>query len=363
MKRMVMMVLAMLIPIATTAGAQMPAIARDSSSVGTGQPVAGATGSPPGVEALKVESQRRPEGQLPRPRALRRRGSMVGYIDDAVVESKVRVRFEFGLHTDRPDRAEFFYGKCGCYRDLPTNAAAYDPDAAGPGPGIVTDLNFQQIYVQGEYAVTDQFSVFGEATGRRIQPQAFSGGGPRFSDHSGIGDVRAGLKLALIADAEQVATAQVKTFLPSGEARNGLGTGHVAIEPAVLYYRQISDRAAVESQVGVWVPFGGSHPVPTAADGNFSGNVLFYGIGPSYEIYRSGSARFAPVMELIGWHVLSGNQTGGTADATGTNIVNLKLGGRFSWAPSGSIYVGWGHALTNAVWYEDIVRFEYRYSF
>ena len=46
---------------------------------------------------------------------------MVGYIDDPVVSSKIRVRFETGMHNRAPDRAEFFYAKCGCYRDLDVN--------------------------------------------------------------------------------------------------------------------------------------------------------------------------------------------------------------------------------------------------
>ena len=73
--------------------------------------------------------------------------------------------------------------------------------------------------------------------------------------------------------------------------------------------------------------------------------------------------RFAPIVELVGWRVISGLQTGGIADASGTNIVNLKIGARTSWTPESSLYVGYGHALTTASWYEDIVRVEYRYSF
>ena len=59
----------------------------------------------------------------------RRRGSYVGYLDDAVVSSKIRMRFEIGRHNRTPDRAEFFYAKCGCYRGLAPNDPARDPDA------------------------------------------------------------------------------------------------------------------------------------------------------------------------------------------------------------------------------------------
>ena len=81
---------------------------------------------------------------------------MVGYIDDAIIESQVRVRFEVGLGNHAPDRAEFFYAKCGCYRDLdkfPGALQFFDPNAPGPGPDVLDDLDFRQFMVEAEYAV------------------------------------------------------------------------------------------------------------------------------------------------------------------------------------------------------------------
>jgi hypothetical protein len=292
----------------------------------------------------------------------RRRGSMVGYIEDATVETAVRIRFETAFHDDFPDRAEFFYAKCGCYRDLATTNSAYDPNAPGPRPGVVTDLNFQQLYLQGQYAFSNRASAFAELPLRWIQPQTFSGGGTGFASQGGVSDLRAGVKLALMTSPEQIVTAQVKAYFPTGDAERGLGTNHVSFEPVVLYTRA-ADRFLLESQIGFWLPAGGSAPNPTSTSGNFSGNVFMYGIGPSYEVYSKNGLRFAPVVELVGWSVLSGYQTGATADASGTNIVNIKFGARTSFNPHGSFYIGYGHALTSASWYNDIVRFEYRYSF
>ena len=50
-------------------------------------------------------------------------------------------------------------------------------------------------------------------------------------------------------------------------------------------------------------------------------------------------------------------------DASGTNIFNIKIGARLAWDDSGSIYGGWGRALTDQHWYHDIVRLEYRQTF
>ena len=291
--------------------------------------------------------------------AQRRRGSFVGYIEDPVVSSKIRVRFEMGLHNSVPDRAEFFYAKCGCYRDLAPADPAYDPDAKGPGPGIVSDLNFQQLYVLGEYAPNERFSAFAELPIRWLQPQSPGA----FGNQTGISDLRAGVKFGLAATEEMSLTAQVKTFLSSGDALQGLGTGHASIEPGLLYHRNLSERAAIATQFSLWVPFGGSNGVPRTVDGKFSGRVLSYGIGPSIDVYSTERMRFAPVVELVGWHVLSGYQTTSPADASGTDIVNVKFGARATWANGASIYGGYGRALTDSDWYDDILRFEYRMSF
>jgi hypothetical protein len=284
---------------------------------------------------------------------------MVGYIDDPIVTSKIRLRFESGLHNRVPDRAEFFYGKCGCYRDLNINDPAYDPDASGPAPGIVTDLNFQQVYVHAEYAVSDRFSAFAELPIRWLQPKTPG----VFGSQSGVSDLRAGVKLGIASTEEMSLTAQVKTFVSSGDSRLGLGTGHASIEPGLLYHRDLSDRAAIATQLALWIPFGGSNGVPRTVDGKFAGSVLSYGIGPSVAVYTTENVTFAPVVELVGWRVLNGYQTADPADASGTNIVNLKFGARAAWANGSSIYGGYGVSLTDNDWYSDIFRLEYRLSF
>ena len=324
------------------------------------------------VNALEQQqTARRPTPAPPPPAETpRRRGSMVGYIEDPVVGSKVRFRFDSGRHDPTPDRAEFFYAKCGCYQDLPTTNPAFDPEAPGPRPGAASDVNFQQLYVLGEYATSDQFSVFAELPIRWLQPQSFlPNTGAGFDSTSGISDIRAGAKSAISAKPGQALTAQVKFFFPSGDSAKGLGTNHASIEPAFLIYQELSPKAAIEGQIAALAPFGGSTGLDPNSDGKFSGKVLSYGVGPSFTVYESGRTRFAPIVELVGWHVIDGFETS-TGDGTaGANTVNIKFGGRVTWSPirdggmGGSVYVGWGKALTDAKWYEDILRFEYRLSF
>ena len=59
----------------------------------------------------------------------------------------------------------------------------------------------------------------------------------------------------------------------------------------------------------------------------------------------------------------SGGDVGFVEEADGTTIVNLKLGARIDRGRSDSVCVGYGVALTDDVWYDDILRVEYRYTF
>lgn len=291
----------------------------------------------------------------------RRRPSMVGYIENATIGSKVRIRFDSGTGVQAADRAEFFYAKCGCYRGLPANDPAYDPDAPGPGPGVLTDANYTQFNINAEYALTGRFSLVADLPIRSLKPQAFVPGTGSFGNTSGLADVKGGVKLSLSSDSNSQITLQALASAPSGDAAKGLGTNHWSVEPAILYATTVGDLLGFEAQFGSVIPLDGSKGVPTSSPDKFSGSVIYYGFGPSLDIYSSGATRLAPVVELVGWHVVDGYSTS-EGQAKGTDIVNLKLGARLAFG-SGSIYAGWGKALTDAAWYDELLRVEFRYGF
>jgi hypothetical protein len=300
---------------------------------------------------------------LPPERDRRRRPSMVGYINDGSIGSGVRVRFDAGYGFNAVDRAEFFYAKCGCYRDLPSDHPFFDAAAPGPGPGIVTDLNFQQLYVLGEYAMNPRVSVYGELPLRWIQPQAFVPGAGSFDNQSGLSDIRLGLKAAAVDTSVHRVTLQLQANAPTGDPRRGMGSDRWSVEPAVLYAASLTDRLVFESQFGGVLPTSGSAGLPTAGGERFDGRVLYYGAGASYQLARTNTVEFAPVVELVGWRVLGGFQTLDFLDVSGMNITNLKVGGRVTVRGGSSFYVGYGRALGDNWWYQDVVRAEYRLGF
>jgi Putative MetA-pathway of phenol degradation len=291
--------------------------------------------------------------------------SMVGYIDDPSIRSVVRVRFDAAWDDKTPDRAEFFYAKCGCYAFIPPTNPAYDPKTPGPGPGIPKDVNFQQLYFYGEYAPNPHFSFFTQIPFRWLQATSFSGAAAQaFPNSGGFGDMQLGLKFAPLASASRYLTLQFKTYLPSGDASEGLGTNHASIEPSLLYYQRLSERFSVEAEIGDTHPLSSSAGVPTVSPRGFAGDVFFYGVGPSYQLINEEQFRLAGVLEVVGWNVRSGYVTGPANPSTaGVNIVNLKVGPRMSFGAHHSLYFGYGIALTSQNWYREIFRTEYRYAF
>ena len=334
------LILAVLLPTLASAEDGASTAANESAAVATAQPGRPVVGPP----------------------ERKRRGSMVGYIEDSTIDDHVRVRFDAGFGSNVPDRAEFFYAQCGC-----NFAAAPGPGAPGAGD-LVTDLRFQEFHIDGQYALKgrrgkNRIALFASVPLRFVQPQAFlAQGSPHtFTSQSGLSDIRVGVKAAIVNDEDSTLTVMVQGYFKSGDAKKGLGTDHGSIEFALLDRQKISERAQLELEVGDWHPTGGS----VAPNGqSYSGDVFYYGFGPSYEVVRTDRLSLAPIVELVGWHAFGGQEqdSGTLRSAEGVNIVNLKVGARATIDARSSIYIGWGRALSDARWYRSIVRFEYRYG-
>ena len=312
--------------------------------------------------------------QAPPPRtepAPKRRPSMVGYINDSTIRSQLRVRFDAGYGLNSPDRAEFFYAKYGWYAHQPSTNVNYDPDAPGPWPGLLADGNFSQLYLLGEYRFSNsRASAFVELPIRWFRPGEWIPGFGEGEKSTGLSDIRFGAKLGLMSSERTQATILFQVTTPTGDAAKALGTNHASIEPAFLLAQSVNDKVNVEAQFGFVIPAGGSAGLPASSPDKFSGSILYYGVGPSFDVYSTSTLRVAPVVELVGWSVLGGFRTTCGDEACfleandpGGNIVNIKFGGRIVMRDQNSIYVGFGKAMTDEKWYDKIFRLEFRRSF
>ena len=292
-------------------------------------------------------------------------GGIGGYIDTAIVRNQVRFRFDAAYGNNKPDRAEYFYAKCGCFRVL-----GADPDAPGPAPSsgpqlLETIVDYQLLQADLELMLTDNVSVILAAPVRLLNPT--------INDNTaGMSDLQAGLRLAAYYDDVQALTFQLRTYIPTGDADRGLGTNHVSLEPGVLFAHKLTERLTLESELKDWIPIGGSSNAGTGFTGPFAGNVISYGLGLGFDLIDDREYRVTPVVEAVGWTILDGlssSSTDGTLATAniekvdGDTIVNMKFGARISKSSMGSIYAGYGTALTTEAWYSDIMRLEYRVGF
>ncbi len=282
-----------------------------------------------------------------------------GYIDPAVPRTRFRFRFDDNVGNNRPDRAEFFYAKCGCFALLPPNNPLFDPNAPGPrGNGqIETNVDYQDFDAYLEYATSRRFSGFIEIPYRLLDPEING-------NEDGFSDLKFGFRYAFVADPTQFMTFQLRTFVPTGNASEGLGTNHVSLEPALLHATQLTSRLFWQNEFRVWVPIGGT---------DFQGNVLRYGTGLGYLLYNQCDFRIAPTAEFVGWTVLNGFESDPETErevAGGASIFNIKVGTRFGIGPllengasRSDLFIGYGRALTGEVWYENSLRVEFRLNF
>jgi hypothetical protein len=268
------------------------------------------------------------------------KNSTVGYIDSAIPASLFRLRFDAGYDVTRPTRAEFFYAKS---RPL------------GPGlPRPEPRIDYQDLSAYLEFAATDRLSGFVELPWRFLNPELNA-------NANGLSDMNAGFKYAFVCREDLVATFQFRTYIPTGDAGRGLGNHHVSLEPALLIYKPLTERLGVEGEFRYWVPIDGT---------NFAGDLLRYGLGLSYDVWKSCTLTVSPVAEFVGWTILSGQESAVTPSglvliekAAGDTIVNAKLGLRVRVEKRGDFYAGYGRSLTGDRWYENIFRLEFRLFF
>ena len=335
-------------------------------------PTAPPTGEAAPPSAAAAPTTPLPEAAAPSPAvapessalALSGRGAALaspGYVDFAIPITQFRLRFDAAYDDNRPDRAEFFYAKCGCF-------AA--PGVRAPGPPLPeTRVDYQEIRPYLEVAWGNRFSTFIEAPVRFINPE-------QNANEAGFGNLVAGFKYAFVARPDQYLTFQLTTTMPTADTDRGLGNELVTLEPGVLWLRQLTDRLTFHAELRDWIPINGT---------DFAGNILRYGTAVSYLAYNRENFRIYPIGEVVGWTVLGGkelavfnpgsppgvNAVSQTLDASGDTIVNAKVGVRFGFGQligpanlsRSDLYIGYGRALTGEVWYKDILRVEYALRF
>jgi len=269
-----------------------------------------------------------------------------GYLDDAIPQTMFRLRYEARYGINEFDRAQYMYGT---WRELGfhlhpllnngTLQGTFIDTKARGSQIFATQLDDQTVSAYMEVALDKRLSVFANVPERfvhfrgtveddaedqnpkSLDQKLFPETGKEVPgaklDTGGLSDIDFGFKYALIARADnRYVTFQFRTYSPTGDPGLGQGTGHWSVEPSLLLFQRLTDRLVLQGQLTDWVPI---------SAGPGAGNVITYGAGLGYDVFKSCKLRVTPVAEFVGWTVLNGTEAfdgtiPGSTVETGTPI-------------------------------------------
>jgi hypothetical protein len=285
------------------------------------------------------------------------------FVDYARPRTVMRFRNDYGWDLQFPDRNEFFWAREQIQKNAPPNSSgSFTSIPGGTGPGRPStfpknkpflgqpSVNYDQLSFYTETAASTRASVFVELPYRTVSPR-FGG------FHAGFADMNVGTKGVILDTEILLLTIQFRTFIPTGNAVFGLGTGHVSLEPSLLGSFKLGPNAYLQGQLSEWIPIGG--------DNNYQGAIIHY-----HGSYNQVLCRFAPDSPLIatfegsGWSFQDGAYTnpaiGPNVNSSGSTYFSIGPGLRA--VISNAIDFGGAVAfpISNNHWGDPTLRIEFR---
>ncbi len=206
-------------------------------------------------------------------------------IDPAQPFNNFRIRTVVANRMRLPDRAEYFWAKAGSPKGPPLGESV---------------INYQEARMRLELG-SKKFSTAFEVPFRSTNPQLNE-------NHDGLGDLQLITKTVLLDGSQWMLTQYFGTHFPTGHAAAGLGRGHFALEPGLLFRNEFRENTWMHGELKFWFPLG--------ADPQHGGQVLKLATGFNRVWMETDQTAWIPSFEIVGYSVLNGQAT----DALG----NLK---------------------------------------
>ncbi|MCA9213850.1 MAG: hypothetical protein KDB27_12350 [Planctomycetales bacterium] len=264
-------------------------------------------------------------------------------MDSAIPNKAMRFRIASANNYEFPDRAEYFWAKAPNGRGLASSS-------------VETAIDYQDFRIQLETG-GEKLSVLTELPIRSLDPE--------FNPNTtGLGDMSVGTK-AVLKQTETWTLSQItRTYMNTGAITHGLSTGHVSMEPGLLFSKRYGRRTQLHGELKYWFPIAG--------DPNHSGQIMRYGLGASRIFRESDAFAILPTLEVVGFTVLDGQKTGldtmgqpAEIPLDGETIVNVYPGLWFVRERKSILELGvsGGLAVSNEKFYESILRFDVRIAY
>jgi hypothetical protein len=257
------------------------------------------------------------------------------FVSSARPVTQMRIGWDSGINMILPDRAEYFWAA---------------PPKGPPNPE--TKLNYSQLSIYNEAAV-EKFSIYTNVPYLSLDPSVNNGA-------AGFGDITIGTK-SMFLDCELMQMSfQMATTLPSGNFLKGLGTGHVSLEPSLLFAVKLCPDTYVQVQLSEWVPIGGTDGV--------QGSILHYHLSLNHVICRPvGDTQLIGTLEFSGYSFQSGAYTDPTTGALqkgdGYTYASIGPGVRFVICDKIDFGFGTAFSVTGQHFADQLYRTEFRWRF
>lgn len=277
-------------------------------------------------------------------RAARSRDRGIGYervmfapnvLDTAIATPHVGFRYQLDYGLKAPDRAEYFWSK------------------SPSGPAGNQAVNTQDLSVRLAIG-NDKAMALTQYTLRSLDPDVAG-------NTTGMGDMVVGAQ-ALLLDGKRTKLATLfRTYIATGSAQRGLGTGHTSLEHGLLARYCWSPETYLFGECKYWIPINGTSGT--------SGDVLSTGWGISSIASESDVYAFMPTLEVRTLTFLFGGQStpNGMQSIDGLTAVELYPGARFVLGPgsdTGLCEFGCaaGVTLADDRWFDTRWVFDVRFS-
>jgi hypothetical protein len=250
------------------------------------------------------------------------------FVDGIRPVTQMRIRYNYMNNLNAPDRSEYFWARANGQGPGPTPLVGPATTFRhGKGDRLLTNfflpsVNVNQVSLYTEAAnAAGTLSVFTEIPYQSVQSSFYP-----FA--AGFGTMNVGTKSILFDSKPLQIAFQFRTYIPLGPTSEGLGNGHVSLEPSLIAALRLSDRSYLQAQLAEWIPLGGTP--------DWQGSMLDYHFSLNHQLWAIN-----PDIPLIGTFEFNGwsFQTGGSsafARGTGANGATQLFTDRLS--SSGSSY-------------------------
>ena len=282
------------------------------------------------------------------------------FSDYARPRTITRLRWDHVPDLMFPDRSEFFWAQDNGKGNGPK------PPAQWPKSGSNHPFhpNVVPIQYKGEQSVLyNQLYMYQEAATARASffiEYSYRSNDPLLTPHTaGFSDLFLGTK-SLLLDCELLQlTFQFKTYLPTGNATKGLGTGHVSLEPSLLASLRLAPETYLQGQLAEWIPIGG--------DPGYAGAVVHYHASLNHTVaHITPDSPVIATFEFSGYTFQDGAYTDpilGPVKSSGFTYFNLGPGLRMSICNNIDFGAAAAFPLTDPHWGNPQIRTELRFLY